>query len=907
MVESIPDSEQDAGKRRSTRIIQAVPLTVTGVDALGRPFQERTSTLLINCHGCRYQSKHYVLKNMWVTLEVPHPETGREPRTVRGRVTWIQRPRTVRELFQIGVELDIPGNVWGIAFPPEDWFAFPETGPAEISLPGGEAEAPAAPAEWELPGVGVREDNVHVLPGPSGNEASLTLARHVSRLVVEAKQQLQQTAREATAQAVAAETRPLLAAIHTQLKEAAEKAVQAAGASYAEQAILQTTTKIDQARQAGLDALQEKLSSEIQRHLQEASPRLAEELAQARREHQAGFQQQIENQLRSALERLNQLGGEQAASLQGTDSGVALFREQMEEAAEAAGRRWQETLERQSEEARARLEKLENATRRLNDEITAAASAAQAGWRGRLDADLAAAGTRWNDKIESSLESAARQTVERLARHSQAATGKLEQELTLRVAALRQSFEQATAEAESTLGTLRTTLQKETARAKNSLEEIQRAASRMEEYSAGLEALSRATSEELERRCTAVLGAQISELERRAEGAVAGMAERLQPVLESAGQQSVARLAAQLEQQLAPHLDRASQLMEKLATGRGLAEEAVRAHQERLEQLSDQSVQAAVAQLQQRVGRFEKEFQEAGRAATSRWLAELDARAADTQHTTFEAIYKSSEWYEKKVQTQMQAAIERGLEQASNSLREKAGEISGLFATELDHYSRSYVDHTQGQMDETVKEGVERARGQIAQAADTTAAAFGDRVHQAAQHEFERFTGSLGSAFEQTAARLETHLTQVRSRIDADARQFFVEFHKGMTQQIQQGIAQARQALEAELAPVKDSWRDERETQQRQLQEALGQLGNEAVDTYKKRLESVSNTWMLATVAKLSQQSQGLIGTLAQSAEQRLRETCSQVFAGVGETLRQRLLELSSDISGNTPPSDKKK
>lgn len=906
MVESVPNREQDAGKRRSTRIIQAVPLTVTGVDALGRPFQERTSTLLINCHGCRYQSKHYVLKNMWVTLEVPHPETGREPRTVRGRVTWIQRPRTVRELFQIGVELEIPGNVWGIAFPPEDWFAFPETGPVEIPLPGGEAEAPAAPVEWDLPGVGAREGNVHVLPGPSANEASLTLARQVSRLLVEAKQQLQHIAREATAQAVMAETRPLLAAIHTQLKEAAEKAVQAAGASYAEQAILQTTTKIEQARQTGLDALQEKWGSEIQRHLQEAGPRLAEELAQARREHQAGFQEQIENQLRSALEKLNQLSGERAASFPGTDSGVALFREQMEEAAAVAGRRWQETLERQSEEARARLEKLENAARRLNDEITAAASAAQTGWRGRLDADLAAAGTRWNDKIESSLESAARQTAERLARHSQVAADNLEQELTLRVAALRQSFEQATAESESTLGTLRTTLQKETARAKNSLEEIQRAASRVGEYSAGLEALSRATSEELERRCTAVVAAQISELERRAEGAVAGMAERLQPVLESAGQQSVARLAAQLEQQLAPHLDRAGQLVEKLATGRGLAEEAVRAHQERLEQLSDRSVQAAVAQLQQRVGRFEKEFQEAGRAATSRWLAELEARATDTQHTTFEAIYKSSEWYEKKVQTQMQAAMERGLEQASNSLREKAGEISGLFATELDHYSRSYVDHTQGQMDETVKEGVERARGQITQAADTTAATFGDRVHQAAQHEFERFTGSLGSAFEQTAARVETHLAQVRSRIDADARQFFVEFHKGMSQQIQQGTVQARQALEAELAPVKDSWRDERETQQRQLQEVMGQLGNEAVDTYKKRLESVSNTWMLATAAKLSQQSQGLIGTLTQSAEQRLRETCSQVFAGVGEALRQRLLELSSDISGNTPPSDKK-
>src|SRR6202048_3242039 len=114
-------------KRRSTRIVQAVPLMVGGVDALGRPFNERTSTLIINCHGCRYQSKHYVLKNIGVPLEVPHPESGQPPRAVRGRVAWIQRPRTVRQLFQVALELELPGNAWGIAFPPEDWFAFPDS------------------------------------------------------------------------------------------------------------------------------------------------------------------------------------------------------------------------------------------------------------------------------------------------------------------------------------------------------------------------------------------------------------------------------------------------------------------------------------------------------------------------------------------------------------------------------------------------------------------------------------------------------------------------------------------------------------------------------------------------------------------------------------------------------------
>src|SRR5499426_3497066 len=120
-------SGEELRKRRSSRIVQAVPLTVKGVDALGRPFIERTSSLIINCHGCRYQSKHYVLKNMWVNLEIPHPETGQPPRQVRGRVAWIQRPRTVRQLFQVALELEVPGNVWGIGFPPEDWgnFAVP--------------------------------------------------------------------------------------------------------------------------------------------------------------------------------------------------------------------------------------------------------------------------------------------------------------------------------------------------------------------------------------------------------------------------------------------------------------------------------------------------------------------------------------------------------------------------------------------------------------------------------------------------------------------------------------------------------------------------------------------------------------------------------------------------------------
>ncbi|HVH71717.1 MAG TPA: hypothetical protein VNB49_11480, partial [Candidatus Dormibacteraeota bacterium] len=210
--ESGANPNAELRKRRSTRIVQAVPLVVTGVDALGRPFVERTSSLILNCHGCRYQSKHYVLKNMWVTLGIPHPETGQPPRSVRGRVVWTQRPRTVRQLFQVALELEIPGNVWGIAFPPEDWFAFPEGVqvppvldgvPAPPPLPSPlEPEAPVSVCESEIP-LANASDNLRVFPSPlSATDASLQLARQVARLVADARQQIQAAAQEAASQAV---------------------------------------------------------------------------------------------------------------------------------------------------------------------------------------------------------------------------------------------------------------------------------------------------------------------------------------------------------------------------------------------------------------------------------------------------------------------------------------------------------------------------------------------------------------------------------------------------------------------------------------------------------------------------------------------------------------------------------
>src|SRR5215468_10230395 len=301
-------------KRRSTRIVQAVPLVVTGVDALGRPFAERTSTLIVNCHGCRYQSKHYVLKNMWVNLEVPHPDPGKSPRRIRGKVAWIQRPRTVRQLFQVALELDIPGNAWGIAFPPDDWFSFPEEGPffpnavapADLTgsaLPPVAGEAPIQPLEPES-GTAA-PDNLRVFPTPgSATDASMQLARQVARLLAEAKQQIQ-AARDAAAEAVAAERR--LATEQWEQKylafrdEVARETAQAVGSIQEE-----SQTQARAAQAAAAEALKNELPRWLAPQLEQLTHELTAHLSQEGEAQRNGHTQQ----LASASEDLRTLCGQ---------------------------------------------------------------------------------------------------------------------------------------------------------------------------------------------------------------------------------------------------------------------------------------------------------------------------------------------------------------------------------------------------------------------------------------------------------------------------------------------------------------------------------------------------------------------------------------------------------------------
>src|ERR1700734_4218548 len=96
--------------RRSTRIEHAIPLKVEGVDSFRGPYSEEVSTVAISCHGFKYLSKHQVLTNALVVLELKNPKAN-APVSARGRVKWVDRPQDPAGFFHTAVELETPGNI----------------------------------------------------------------------------------------------------------------------------------------------------------------------------------------------------------------------------------------------------------------------------------------------------------------------------------------------------------------------------------------------------------------------------------------------------------------------------------------------------------------------------------------------------------------------------------------------------------------------------------------------------------------------------------------------------------------------------------------------------------------------------------------------------------------------------
>jgi len=906
MSETVAHQNEELRKRRSTRIMQAVPLAVTGVDALGRPFTERTSTLIINCHGCRYQSKHYVLKNMWVTIEVPNAEANQPPRTVRGRVAWIQRPRTVRQLFQVALELEAPGNAWGIAFPPPDWFAPQETGhlanaqeaaheaaqktsePAEIHLPLTDQESAATPAP----------DNLRVFPAPaSATDASLQLARHMARLVADAKQQIQAAAREVAAQAVAAERRVSIEEWEQKFTVAREQL--ALQLSNAIQNIQQESeTRSRAAHAAAAEALQRELPLWIAPQLEELTRNLTQQIS----DRGAAERTEQTQHLASAVESLRALGRQ-------AEESASRLRAQAEQAEAqianraAESRRAVDEAARQSEvTANAHREALTSAANEIQQQVTAALSSAQTTWQGQLNSEVEAAQARWQGTLESTLAAAQEKAAASLDENVRSILSKVQEEAGRQTAAAHESMTAQAAEAEQRAAGLRNSLQEQSQRLETALGRAAESSDRLEHFSARIETAQGQALAGFETQISDVFSLHRNELHRQSETLLEELNARIRSTFEENCRLALSKFDQQIDSMVQPHISRTEEAVHRLAGGRSLLDAALTLQQDRIRNSADEAFAESLARFRENLGGIDQLLQEAAQAVAERNLTEIESRVSDVKHQTVDDLMKSAEWYEKKAQTQIQSLTEKTVEQAEHQFREKAGEVSSVFASELDHSSRSFIGHTQTQMEEVVRDAFEHARALFAEAAETTTAAFTDEIQRQARQELDGFGQETQRSLNETRVQLDAARAELAQKVTVEQGTFLRQFQTGMRGAVESGVADAHARVKAGLAPLLDSWKATVDAHATEMRNIYAQMSNQAAEQHRSRLENVSNQWMLATVASLDYQSRAAVASIAANAQEKLRETCVQVFAGVGDALRERLQQIAANLTPPEPP-----
>jgi len=872
--EGMTNTSTELRKRRSTRIVQAVPLVVTGVDALGRPFVERTSSLIINCHGCRFQSKHYVLKNMWVKLEIPHPESGQVPRAVRGRVAWIQRPRTVRQLFQVALELEIPGNVWGIAFPPEDWFGFDPQAERQIGadMPvvlleaeqdAGQISEHGTPAvETELPPPAVGVDNVRPFPAPtSTTDASLQLARQLTRLVAEAKQQLHSTAHDIVSQMAAAEQRDAFEQWEQKFAAArAEISIEA------ERALSRIQKEIDERTRAAHAAAAEGLKSDLpgwvapklEQVTHDFTDRIAEAGA-AQIAEQDKHLVELSERVASLLQQLEETGERLTQRANETDAKLV-------ERVESAARAIEEAANQTEQRAGAHRESLQAEAGAAREQIHASVADAKAALEEHVEQRLDGAQAQLQGTTETAVAAAQERLAATLQEHSDRLIAQLHESVSAESARhseeLREAAARTAAEVEQRLQHVRDAAQSETGNLQAVVERANAAIQDLDQFLPRVANLQQQAFGEFQSQLNDALSHHHDELQRRSESLHEDLTSRMNLSFAAAAHDALARFDEEMRVAIEPHVAATTEAIHRLAGGRSLLDAALTMQQERIRNTADEAFAESLARFHDNLGTVEQLLHESAQKITSQNLTELEGRTVDVRHHAVEEMHKSAEWYEKKVQTQIVGLTERAVEHAGNQLREKAGEISGVFATELDHSSRSFVQHTQTQMEEVVRDAFDRARALFAEAADTTSAAFTDEIQRHGREELAGFGDAVRETAGASFAKIQASRAEIAQQTTAEQEEFLQRFRGALSGALESGIGEAREKVQEGFAPLLDSWKQMADAHEAEMLKQHMELGNHAAEQYRNRLENVSNSWMVATVTTLDKHARDVMANI---------------------------------------------
>jgi len=902
-------------KRRSERVTHNVPVVVRGVDLLGQPFEERTSALVLNLHGCKYSSKHHVPKNSWITLE---PSAIEKVGRVRARVVGIQRPPTPREYFQIAAEFEFPSNIWGMPAP-EDGMSPMEMSedrnvqaiadhhdasgardeanvePAADSgspasafghEPSGETPSHAVDARGDEAGESGETSESEWSTAPEGSEQSEepaggdlaaieippALAGFMEKLLAASRK----TAAESEAPVTPLEKMesPLVRELRAQVEQHATRAVEDAAAK-AQAEIQRSSEKLAEQHSAGAEEFYQRWKDEFERERTTVREQLTAEMEErlaARNDARSGFETEFRGdlargrELMEELERRAEALRSELSAAETTTSHLAQLRLQVE------------TLN-------ARVE--EHITPRSGEESRAADDeAAMIEWRRSLKRESDTARGQWMELLDSSLDSAIQRLATRLGEETQNALSAGNRQIEASAAEVNEPALVRLTEAREALTHVESLLETLVSGARASLADLEQAVARHKESAEHWESYGKATIERLERRLEKIVTNQTAELNRRAESLAAGLVQKINPALESAGHSFVTQMLAEVQGRLAPHIERLPELLRELSAREVQAQESLRLHRERLRQSAESVQREAESNREATLADLREKFEAIRADALGRWVEELDTSGVRATHSTAEAMGKSSDWYVQQAQGRMRSMVEENVSGAEELLQKRAEEAAQKAATVLEQRRAEHAVALRAQIEEATAAAVEQSRTEIEDAAHSVASSLGQVLSSVSDEALEKFHESARSAGEQVGARLEESKQQFHANVDAHANETLDRFREHLAAGVNQTTEELRGSLQSQVSDTLDMFRKHRESLQEELRLSFDRLSGESIGRHAERLETASDSWMLRSVRQLNEHGRTVMDSLTKSSELAVRNSIQMLFEGMARTLR---------------------
>lgn len=861
-VPEVDSPQSSTERRRSERVSESLPLIVRGIDLLGQPFEERTSTLTFNLHGCRYTSKHHLPKNTWVTIELP---LSPRRRNVRARVAWIQRPHSIREFFQVAVELETHCDLWALASPPLGWAA----------LGGTSSAALAGAASTETEGTGAL----------GAGSAPTTLSEFMGKLMTD----MTKTTESPNAESVSpfvftpAMESPLLRELRAELERQAVRAVETASAEAREQ-IRQTTEEFEQRRSSAGEEILRRWKDDFEQMQAVAGENFLARLSAKQEEFLGGLKAQLEVDYRRVRDLVAEL-----------DRRGATLRAENEAAQESVSRVAQARLQLEAAEAARSAKPPEISKEDLLSEMAAE-------WRHRLGNEMELAQGQWNELLQSSLDANLNRMIEQISERSREILREAGEKISERVAELKQPVADISNEAREAVAGIRAALHEELASARTSLEDMEQSAARIRESSAQFEAASQDTLNGLHRRLEGMLEAQIGELGRRADALAAGFAERVTPSLDSLSRQMVERTMAEAQAKLNPVLEKAQELLRDLGVREMQVEDSLRLHRERLRQVSENNQREAAAQMFATLIDLRNDFESARKEALAKWNEELESSSARVSHSAAESLGRTSEWFQQEARARLQVLAEQTVGASANTLDEKVAELAVKFEAQLDGQAAHQLNQIEQRLDGIASGVADRARTQLDAAAEAAAASFGQVLRRVSETEEESFDARARSTMEENSRELDRSAHQKIQAMESNMEATMERFQPLMAAELEGLVLSGRMKLAAELDSALENYSREREEREKDWLAGLDRLSSEAAGKFQDRLETAADSWTMSSVRRLNEHGQNAIETLMRSADQALRESFSKIFDGLAETMRERNVN-AAGVPAFVPPS----